>query len=74
MRARCEPVEVLLHTKSLAEFARHWAKPRFARMGLVLLLAAERQIGRKLSRLKTRRRNVPGNIATFLTGECLPAD
>ena len=54
MRARCEPVKVRLNTKSFAEFARHWAKPRIARMGLVLPLAAERQIGRKLSRLKTR--------------------
>ena len=74
MRARCEPVEVRLNTKSFAEFARHWAKPRIARMGLVLLLAAERQIGRKLSGLKTRRRNVPGNIATFLTGERPPTN
>ena len=74
MRARCEPVKVRLNTKSLAEFARHWAKPRIARMVLVLPLATEQQIGRKLSRLKTRKRNVPRNIATFLTGKRFPAN
>ena len=73
MHARCEPVEMRLNTKPFAEFARHWAKPRIAQMGIVLLLAAERQIGWKLSRLMTKRRNVPRNTAAFLTGERPPA-
>jgi hypothetical protein len=49
MRAKGKPVKVRLITESFAELALHWAKPSIAGMGLVLLLAAERTIGPRLS-------------------------